>query len=93
MLMVGKGAPIIIDRSSEALIDGTKENIDSIIKEKVTMKPYKRTDLDIVKIPITYVHPEFPEVMEEVKVDNLGIESEAQEAKTEESIEEKKESE
>lgn len=65
MLMAGKGSPVIIDRSFDALLDGTKENLDAIVKEKAKGKPYKAVDKDIVKIPITYVHQEFPEVVSE----------------------------
>lgn len=65
MLMIGRGSPVILDRSLEAIIEGTKENLDAIIKEKASMKPHKRTEQDIVKIPITFVHPEFPEVVSE----------------------------
>lgn len=61
MLMAGKNIPLILDRSEEALIEGTKENLDAIIHEKAQAKPYKSTDEDIVKIPITYVHPVFSE--------------------------------
>lgn len=76
MLMIGRGSPVIIDRSVEAILSGTKENLDRIIKDKIATKPYKYTDQDIVKIPITYVHPEFPEVVsEEVEEDNFQIEN------------------
>jgi hypothetical protein len=75
MLMIGKGAPIILDRSPEAILEGSKEHLDAIIKDKASMKPYKVTDKDIVKIPITYVHPEFPEVVaEEVVEENNELE-------------------
>ncbi|MDD3106359.1 MAG: hypothetical protein PHP65_00950 [Bacilli bacterium] len=58
MLMVGKNAPIIIDRSSENVLEGSLETLDAIIKEKISAKPYKVVTKDIVKIPITYVHQE-----------------------------------
>jgi hypothetical protein len=61
ILMIGKGVPIIVDRSDEALLEGTKENLDAIIKEKAALKPYKRTEEDIVKRPITFVHPVYTE--------------------------------
>lgn len=60
MLMVGKGSPIIIDRSEEMILEGTKENLDKIILDKAALKPHKKTDQDIAKIPVTYVHQEFP---------------------------------
>lgn len=49
MLMVGKGIPIIIDRSEEALLEGTKESLDAIIQEKAQLKPYKKTEEDLAK--------------------------------------------
>lgn len=73
MLMVGKGSPIILDRSSEALIEGSHEQLDAIIKDKASMKPYKVVDFDIVKIPVTYVHQEFPEVVSEEVVEEIAI--------------------
>ncbi|NLD26982.1 MAG: hypothetical protein GX661_06445 [Acholeplasmataceae bacterium] len=60
MLMVGKGSPVIIDRSPEAVVSGSQEALDQIVLEKSKMKPYKKTDEDLVKIPITYVHEVFP---------------------------------
>ena len=80
MLMIGRGSPVILDRSEEAILSGTKENLDNIIREKIATKPYKQTDQDIVKIPITYVHPEFPEVVSQEFVEpeadeNLQIEN------------------
>lgn len=56
MLFVGKNAPVILDRSAEALIEGTKEQLDLLIKEKAETKPYKEVNKTIVKRPITYVH-------------------------------------
>lgn len=91
MLMIGRGAPIILDRSDEALLEGTKANLDAIIQEKASLKPYKRTDQDIIKIPITFVHPEFPEVVsEEVEEINETKEIETVETVEAEVLEEDK---
>lgn len=74
MLMVGKNAPIIIDRSLENVMDGTLETLDAIIKDKIPSKPYKVVTKDIVKIPITYVHQEpVAEVVEEPKVEPTEV--------------------
>ena len=86
MLMVGRGTPIIIDRSVDAIIEGSKENLDAIIKEKASMKPYKQTEVDIVKIPITFIHPEFPEVVSSEVVENPELE-ESQVASEDERVE------
>ena len=69
MLLVGKSAPIIIDRSPENVMEGSLETLDAIIREKTSSKPYKFVTKDIVKIPITYVHQEV--VVEEVKEEVL----------------------
>lgn len=69
MLMVGKGTPIIIDRSEEALLMGTKDELDAIIQEKASLKPYKKTEEDLVKRPITFVHEELPSA-EAMEVDS-----------------------
>lgn len=56
MLFVGKNTPVIIDRSIDALIEGSFEDLARLIKEKAETKPYKVVDKNIVKKPITYVH-------------------------------------
>ena len=79
MLMVGKNAPIIIDRSLENVMDGTLETLDAIIKDKIPSKPYKVVTKDIVKIPITYVHQEpVAEVVEEQKVEPTEVKADDQ---------------
>jgi hypothetical protein len=84
MLMVGKGSPIIIDRSEEALLEGDKAALDEIILEKASLKPYKKTEEDLVKIPITFVHEEFP-TADAVEVDNVT--EDVMEASEEEPVE------
>lgn len=84
MLFIGKNqAPLIIDRSDEALVSGTKEQLDQLIKDKTVMKPFKVIDKDIVKIPITYVHQyvEEPnkEVVEAEVVENKDVKGEVAE--------------
>ncbi|MGD9887616.1 MAG: hypothetical protein AB7T03_06655 [Bacilli bacterium] len=79
MLMVGKNAPIIIDRSLENVMDGTLETLDAIIKDKIPSKPYKVVMKDIVKIPITYVHQEpVAEVVEEPKEEPTEVKADDQ---------------
>lgn len=56
MLFVGKNTPIIIDRSAEALVEGSFEALAAMIKEKAETKPYKVITKNIIKKPITYVH-------------------------------------
>lgn len=81
MLMVGKGSPIIIDRSPEALVEGSQEALDQIITEKATMKPYKKTEEDLVKIPITFVHEVFPTAdAVEVKNESETVQEENEQA-------------
>ena len=92
ILMIGKGVPIIVDRSDEALLEGTKENLDAIIKEKAALKPYKRTEEDIVKRPITFVHPVYTEeemsniqeVENEVVNEDVNVEEVTTEVQSEE---------
>lgn len=47
-LMSGK-RPIVIDRREEMIIEGTKEELDIIIKENSIAKPYKRFDNFVLK--------------------------------------------
>lgn len=56
MLFVGKNTPIILDRSEEALLEGSFADLAALIKEKAELKPYKVVDKNIVKKPITFVH-------------------------------------
>jgi len=79
MLMIGKGSPVIIDRDEEAILEGSKHDLDAIIAEKSTLKPYKSTTEDIVKTPITFVHQDIPtedvvdveSVVEDVEVEEV----------------------
>lgn len=71
ILMIGRGVPIIVDRSEDAIIEGTKSNLDAIIHEKAKSRPYKVTYNDIVKKPITYVHEHFDVENTEVKQEFL----------------------
>lgn len=56
MLFVGKNTPIILDRSEEALLEGTFADLAALIAEKAETKPYKVVNKNIIKKPITYVH-------------------------------------
>ncbi|MDD3382426.1 MAG: hypothetical protein PHT83_02880 [Bacilli bacterium] len=81
-LMAGK-QPIIIDRREEMIIDGSKEELDLLIKETSIAKPYKRFDNFIVKgkTELQYVAPvvveeasKEEEKTEEVSSEEKGIE-------------------
>ncbi|MDD3999854.1 MAG: hypothetical protein PHX62_03045 [Bacilli bacterium] len=85
MLMVGKGSPVIIDRAEEAVIDGSKEILDQIVHDKAQVKPYKVTEEDLVKIPITFVHEEFP-TAQAIEVDNVSEDVEAENPEVETDI-------
>lgn len=50
--------PIIIEKDPNAVLSGDYETLVNIIMEKTSTKPYKKTEKQIVKNPITYVHPE-----------------------------------
>ena len=54
----GGGAPVILDKREEAIEEGSLEELKALIEEKIELKPYKKLDQDIVKRPITFVHPE-----------------------------------
>ena len=66
-LLVGKNTPLIIDKSSEAFLEGSLEELKAIIDEKAKAKPYKHVDKNIVKRPITYVHQVFEEKVEKAE--------------------------
>lgn len=69
MLFVNKKTPLIIDRSDEAIIEGSQIELTNIIKDKAALKPFKEVNKNIVKKPITYVHTYVdPSTAEEAEV-------------------------
>ena len=50
--------PIIIEKDPNKVVSGDYETLVNIIMEKTSTKPYKKTEKQIVKNPITFVHPE-----------------------------------
>lgn len=52
---------ILIDRDVNALVEGDRETLDAIIKEKIAVKPYKKFEKELVTKPITFVHPDIIE--------------------------------
>lgn len=71
-LFIGK-RPIIIDRSPEAIIEGSMEDLDAIIQEKIAGKPYKKVTKEVVKKPITFVHQVFEEDQEQATEIDLEV--------------------
>jgi hypothetical protein len=67
-LFMGK-QPLIIEKNPESIIEGTYQDLLDIIMEKASGKPYKKVEKNVVKKPITFVHPEFDE--EEVQEADL----------------------
>lgn len=84
MLFVGKNTPIIIDRSAEALVEGSFEALAAMIKEKAETKPYKVITKNIIKKPITYVHQYIEPVhnIEDVEVNEENNEVPVEEVKS-----------
>lgn len=81
-LFVGNN-PIVIDKNPETFVEGTFEDFQTLIKEKITTRKYKKIDKDILKNPITYVHEEIKYVSKEEadhaeKVESVVIDNEAQ---------------
>lgn len=54
-LYLGK-QPIIVDKDPEMILEGNYDDLMEIIKEKISVKPYRLIDKQIVKKPITFVH-------------------------------------
>lgn len=56
ILFLNGGTPVIIDRDPSKLLKGTKEELEQIIREQSTLKPFKSYDKPFVKkmIDITY---------------------------------------
>lgn len=82
IFLTGFRAPLVIDRSEDALLEGTKEELEELLKEKSAGKPYKELNKDIVSKPVTFVHTYVEPVKEEememehlVKEEEDGLEA------------------
>ena len=75
-LFVNGNNPIILDKSSEAFIEGSLEELVMILTEKAQTKPFKKIEKDIAKRPITYVHQEIQEVHQDESKTAVETESE-----------------
>ena len=63
-LYIGK-SPLIIDKDPNKMVEGTFEELEEIINDKIEFKPYKRCTKKFVKKPITFVHQEDIEAQEQ----------------------------
>ena len=57
--------PIIIEKDPNKMIEGDYEEMIRMIHDQTATKPYKVVEKELVKKPITYVHPEDAEGYEE----------------------------
>ena len=70
ILFLNGGTPVIIDRDESKLLLGTKEDLEQIIREQSTLKPFNSYDKPLVKNlkEITYIEEEIKDpVLEENK--------------------------
>lgn len=51
-LFMNNNTPIVLDKSEDALLEGSFEDLAALIKEKCETKPYKFVNKEIVKHPI-----------------------------------------
>ena len=93
IMFLNGGVPVIIDRSIDAIIEGSQEALAKLIEEKGLLKPYKVYEKEIIKNfddPVEYI--EAPEVdIEEViaklnEVEEVKEPLETQEAAIEETL-------
>ena len=89
-LFINGGAPIVIDRNEESVITGSLEELENLIREAASLKPFKSYDKPLVKhlVNVEYYQP----VVEE-KVEEPQEEKEAEEKveETTEQVEDNKE--
>ncbi len=57
-LYIGK-SPLIIEKDPNKVVEGTYEELEEILNEKIAVIKYKKVTKELVKKPITYVHQEF----------------------------------
>lgn len=71
-LFVNGGSPIVIDRNPEAVLTGTMDDLENLIREQCSLKPFKQYLKPFVKklADVTYYTP----VVEEVKEENTDKE-------------------
>ena len=71
-LFVNGGAPIVVDRNPEAIVSGTMEDLENLIKEECSLKPFKSYDKPLVKrmAEVTYYEPVIMEEDKEEQSDN-----------------------
>ena len=73
---IGK-TPLIIPKDPNCITEGTYEDLDAILDDKIKTKKYKKITKELVKKPITYVHPEFdPDDADEVQNETVEVNNE-----------------
>lgn len=74
-LMAYRSQPVIVSKNPEDFIAGDLEELTNLILEKASTKPYKKVDKSFVKRPITFIHPEIEESVEDVvEVEDTDVE-------------------
>lgn len=72
-LFLNGSAPIVLDRSDDAIVTGTREDLENLIREESALKPCKEYNKPVVKrlVDVTYYVPavEEAEANEEEKED------------------------
>lgn len=65
-LFVNGGSPIVIDRNPEAIVTGTMEDLENLIREQCSLKPFKQYLKPFVKhmADVTYYTPVVEESVE-----------------------------
>lgn len=68
-LFINGGAPIVIERNPEAILTGTMEDLENLIRDEATTKPFKQYTKPLVKhfVDVTYYEPVVAEKEEENK--------------------------
>lgn len=95
-LFLNGGTPIIIDRNVESIVSGTTEDLENLIREQASLKPFVQYDKPLVKkmVNVTYyVKPEEPveEQKEENEESQILVEEPVVQAEEDNSLEDKKE--
>ena len=77
-LFINGGAPIVIDRSAEAIVTGTTEDLENLIREECSLKPFKSYTKTLVKhlADVTYPVETFEETSDNEEVEEKEIEKE-----------------
>lgn len=72
ILFLNGGTPIIIDRDESKLLQGTKEDLEQLIREQSALKPFKSYDKPFIKKFVDVTYYAAPQEVQEEQVEETN---------------------